>query len=234
MAVVRITPPGRGSRTYCIADVPRTWDLDGGCATASVPIVLSAEETERILFARVEVFGEQGMDWSGFVWRRPRQGEPIECAGQAVGLTLSPRSRAYASRSLSGFMDWRWPGNYNDGAFDRRVSEGALSVTQRPGTACASGDKAGLYLWGQTAWERMTATVNKPHPSMSLEIRSSATYTGTGSRQYISTAGSTGTTQIDISLDGLPKVMVIGLITASSTPSRSDTYVELSDITLYG
>lgn len=235
MPIVRITPPGRNARAFTLADVPRTWDIAGGCATASVPLALGPEDLERVLLARVDVFGERGLDWSGVVWRRPRNGEPIECAGQAVGLTLTPRACHYAhTQFLGDLKDWKNSGDRNDAAFERTNAGGKLVFTQRPGTTCATNDQAGLYLWGDIAWQRLTATVNKPHAKMSIEIRTGATEGADTTQRYISTAGTTGTAAIDISLGGDTSLVIKGLITAASTPSRSDTYAELYDITLWG
>lgn len=235
MAVVTITPPGRNPKSYIVVGVSRTWDIDGGCATASIPLMLAAEDRERIGLAKVHITGN-GADWEGLVWRRPRAGEPLECAGQAVGLTLTPRAAPYAKTDFLGSLkDWKHlTSELNDGAFERTNSGGKLTICQRPGNETAVGDTAGFYLWGDVAWQRLTATVNKPHAKMSMRISYSTTEGALSSHQYLSTAGTTGTEDIDISLEGRRGFVIAGLITAANTPNRSDTFVELYDLTLYG
>lgn len=235
MAIVRITPPGRISRTYNVPGTVRSWDIDGGCATATVPLMLSAEDSERIALARVDIAGGIGEDWTGIVWKRPRAGEPIECAGQAAGLTLTPREAAYARTDFLGELkDWKAATELNDGAFERTNAGGKLTILQRPGTTTASGDTAGFSLFGDVAWQRLTATVNKPHAKMSMRIATGATEGATTLQRYVSTAGTTGTTALDISLGGDTGIVFQGLITGANSPSRSDTFVEVYGITLYG
>ena len=103
--LVRITPPGRSARVFRVADVPRSWHIDGGCAAAAIPLALSDEDAERILLARVDVFGPLGLDWAGMVWRRPRYGEPIECAGLVNTLTFNRREALYSDTRTSEWSE---------------------------------------------------------------------------------------------------------------------------------
>jgi len=236
VAIVTITPPGRNRKSFIVSGVSRTWDIDGGCATASIPLMLSAEDRERIGLANVRISGGLGMDWEGFVWRRPRAGEPIECAGQAVGLTLTPREAQYAKTNFLGDLkDWKHPTTeYNDAAFERTNSGGKLTICQRAGTTTNALDKAGFYLFGDVSWQRLIATVNKPHAKMSMRIVTGATEAAYTTARYASTDGATGTEDIDIDLGGDRNINFIGAITTGATVNRSDTFVELYDITLYG
>lgn len=102
--LVRITPPGRTAKVFHVAGVKRSWHISGGCATATIPLPLAADDADRILLARVDTFGPLGLDWSGMVWRRPRHGEPIECAGLANALTFNRRSALYADTRLTPWV----------------------------------------------------------------------------------------------------------------------------------
>lgn len=144
--LVRITPPGRRARTFNVSGVQRSWDIAGGCATASIPLVLTADDAERILLAKVECFGASGLDWVGKVWRQPRYGAPLECAGQAIGLTGIRGREFYGYGGFLGeLLEWN---GADWGIFKRSIQGGIVEVLQTVGTTSQIGDSAGYIYFG--------------------------------------------------------------------------------------
>lgn len=161
--LVRITPPGRRARILTVSDVPRSWDIAGGCATAEVPIVLDREEAERILLAKVET-----ADWAGVVWRRPRYGQPLECAGQAIGLTDIRGKEYYGWGAFIGeLVDYN---GTNWEKFTRSTTGGVVRITLTPGQTSASGDCAGYQRLGDVELTSIKFTAYVPHADCHLRI----------------------------------------------------------------
>jgi hypothetical protein len=141
--LVRITPPGRRSRVFDVPGVQRSWDINGGCAAASVPLVLTEEDRERILLAKVETF-----DWTGIVWRMPVEGKPLQCAGQGMALAMQSGKALYAKTDF--LRDMEDYNGTNAGIYRRSNSGGKLTVSQQVGTTSTAGDTAGYYYHGDT------------------------------------------------------------------------------------
>jgi len=141
---------------FSVSGVQRSWDIAGGCATASVPIVLSDEDAERILLAKVEIFGATGLDWTGVVWRRPRYGAPLECAGQAIGLTHQRGAEFYGYGGFcADLMEFL---GTNSDAFGTCNSNGVVTIWQKAGTTTTTGDYMGYRYFGDVELDRLKLT----------------------------------------------------------------------------
>lgn len=225
MPLVRITPPGRPAKLFRVAEVPRTWDIDGGCATASVPIILTDEDAERIALARVEVFGALGMDWSGFAWRRPRVGGPIECAGQVLGLTLAPRERHYADTSLD-FKDYN---GVAYGQFALTNANGVLSVGVVAG-AIPLGASAGFWRWYDVPMSSLAFTAFVAYAAVPLEIWTSATPGACTTRVYNKTTAGT-VTGVTVNLAGAHGFVIRAYYpTAGTAGVAAASYVSVASL----
>lgn len=227
MPLVRITPPGRPAKLFRVAEIPRTWDIDGGCATASVPIILTDEDAERIALSRVEVFGALGMDWSGFAWRRPRVGGPIECAGQALGLTLAPRERHYADTSLT-FVEYN---GYQWGDVTRSVNGGTVELGLTQATHLAN-TTAGYSRWYDVPMSSLSFTAFTAYTQMTLEIWTSATPGALTTRVYNKTT--TGTvTGVTVNLAGAHGYVIRAFIPSSWATTGSGTLASIASLVAY-
>lgn len=231
--LVRLTPPGGHARVFRVRGGSRSWHIDGGCATATVPLRLSGNDLERVTLARVDIFGANGLDWSGMVWRRPREGEPLECAGLANALTFERRAALYADTQFLGDLkDWVLEGR-NAGAFDCTIEGGTVTMGQSPGTTADANDFRGYYYMGDTPLTRLDFSANVNHADVRLLIRgldASGTPFGT---DYIKTATGTQTGQslvFDAGTYGFRMLCYVEV--TPSTPSRYDKWVKVWDMTL--
>jgi len=231
--LVRLTPPGGKSRTFRTRGGSRSWHIDGGCATATVPVVLTGGDLDKILLARVDIFGANGLDWSGMVWRRPREGEPIECAGLVNALTFERRAALYADTQFLGELKDHVVDGKNAGAFDCSITGGVVTMGQSPDTTASAGDYRGYRYMGDTELTQLDFSANVNHADVSLLVRSrdSAgslvgtvyTKTSTGSQTGLSVSFPSGTYGFDF----------ICLVDVTpSTPSRYDKWVTVYDMTL--
>lgn len=228
--LVRITPPGRRARVFRVSGVKRSWHIDGGCAAATIPLALSAEDTERIALARVDLFGPLGLEWAGMVWRKPRAGEAIECAGLANALTFTRRTGIFADTRVADLQEWN---GTNWGAYKRSVSGGVVTILQSPGTTASAGDTAGYYYWGDAPLYNLRLSGNMAHNSIDLHIATSATE-GAATSTAHSNTGTGAFGPVNVNLGGARGYVIYGRTPVTSTPSRSDTYLSVWDITAHG
>lgn len=225
--IVRITPPGRRSRCFTVSGVRRSWDINGGCATASIPLALSAEDRERILLARVDIFGPLGLDWTGVVWRKPRSNAAIEAAGQAVGLTLTPRERHYADTSLQ-FQDYDgtdWNG------LSRSLTGGVLNFAVSTTASASANDRIGVWRWYDVPLDSLAFSADVNHADVSIEIFSSDTPGACSTSVYTKPATGSQTGQT-ASISGKQGYVVTMKVDTNCSGS-SDRWVQLWDLIAY-
>lgn len=231
--LVRITPPGGQARTFRTRGGSRSWHIDGGCATATVPVVLTGGDLDKILLARVDIFGANGLDWSGMVWRRPREGEPIECAGLVNALTFERRAALYADTQFLGDLKDRVVEGKNAGAFDCTIAGGVVTMGQSPGTNASAGDYRGYRYQGDVPLTRLDFSANVNHADVKFVLRGFDVNGASFGTQYEKT--STGI-QTGLSFTFDPGTygfwMVCYVEVTPSTPSRYDKWVRVWDMTL--
>lgn len=227
--LVRVTPPGRSAKVFRVSGVKRSWHIDGGCAAASIPLPLSGEDAERILLARVDTFGSRGLDWSGMVWRKPRAGEPIECAGLANALTLNRRAAIYADTRTSEWEPLKFAGYTPDG-WDAGQGVASLVVGIGAG-AYASGTKVEYRytLPANVASCKLSGSFATPDAKVEARLYTSATATGAGTLRATYTGGAFATT---VAADTRSVRLYVG--TNASYSPGADTSATFSGLVLHG
>ena len=232
--LVRLTPPGGKARTFRTRGGSRSWHIDGGCATATVPLPLTGNDLDRITLARVDIFGANGLDWSGMVWRRPREGEPIECAGLVNALTFERRSALYADTQFLGELKDHIVDGRNPGAFDCSIAGGVVTMGQSPNTTGDAGDYRGYYYMGDTELTRLDFSADVNHADVALRIRSrDASGSLIETTTYVKTSTGVQTGQTATFPSGTYGFDMICLVEVTpSTPSRYDKWVKVWDMTL--
>ena len=73
-----------------MADPTYSFNIFGGCLTASLPCALSDRQRASLALAKVSLYGSDGLVWGGFVWDMPKHGEPLVALGPNCGLAMGP------------------------------------------------------------------------------------------------------------------------------------------------
>ncbi|MFA5248792.1 MAG: hypothetical protein WC415_06315 [Patescibacteria group bacterium] len=224
--LVRITPPGRATRVFDVPGVQRSWDINGGCAAATVPVVLTAEDRERILLARVETH-----DWSGFVWRQPIEGKPLECAGQAIALTMQRGKALYAKtnflRDMEDFNGQNW------GIFSRSDTGGVLTIVQNPGTTSGTSDGGGYIYHSDELLVKLVLTAQSNSANFALMVQG-ADINGTLHGSATSWTAGTYAAQTVTFPAATYGFYIWGSTGAANTATASEFWVAAHTMTLYG
>jgi len=77
------------------------YNIFGGCLTASLPCLLTDRQRANLDLAKVELFGSEGLVWSGFVWDKPKPGEPLVALGPNCGLAMGPVVNLVANATVN-------------------------------------------------------------------------------------------------------------------------------------
>lgn len=229
--LVRITPPGRAARVFSVPMVKRSWHIDGGCAAATIPLALSAEDIDRILLSRVDVFGPLGLDWSGMVWRRPRSGEPIECAGLANALTFKRRPALYCDTSLNTWKQYM-ASNYTPNGMSYGLGVASIVVTVNAATYTAGAQVEAHKVIPSSNGVRVKGTLTLP-ASSGYQVRLYTATDPTAGSTLRATYTANGAFDTVVNATGIASLRLYFGVNTGTTAATNLAFT-ITDLKVYG